>query len=373
MDLNDIPLIDNHCHSLYRAQPATVGEWHAFFTESYFPEIRAEHVEHTVFYQWGQRVLGEFFECEPTAEAILEKRNAMALPALTQKVNRAANIGAWLVDYGYSTTSTYGHAELKAITGVRVENILRLEPLLEQLIGQVGSFDALEEAYRDRLQDLRGRGYVSLKSIIAYRSGLNLGEASRAAAAEQFPALKERAAREGKLRLDSKPVLDYLIPLAVEIAAQQEFAIQIHTGFGDPDQDLFKSNPALLRPLFGDKYRACKIILLHASYPYARTLGYLAAVYPNVYADYGLAIPFVTGEARAVLRELFGLAPASKVLYSSDAFHIPELFYLGAVLGRAALGDVLDELVDGGLIRGDTAQAWGQMVLKGNAERVYEL
>lgn len=373
MDLSDIPIIDNHCHSLFRIQPTTVEEWHGFFTESYFAEIRRQHVANTLFYQWGQKVLGEFFGCEPMAEAILDARNAVDLGTLTQRVNRAQKISAWLVDYGYSTKDTYSHDELKKIAGVRVENILRLEPLIEQLIGRVNSFEELQDAYVSALEDLRAKGYVALKSIIAYRTGLNLGQASREDAAGAFPALKERATRDGALRLDAKPMLDYMIPLAVELAARQEFVIQIHTGFGDPDQDLFKSNPALLRPLFADQYRGCKIVLLHASYPYARTLGYLAAVYPNVYADFGLAIPFVTGEARAVLRELFGLAPASKILYSSDAFHIPELFYLGAVLGRDALGDVLDEFVGDGLIGGDVAREWAEMALHRNAERVYAL
>ena len=115
-----------------------------------------------------------------------------------------------------------------------------------------------------------------------------------------------------------------------EIAAEQEFPIQFHTGFGDPDQDLAKGNPAFLRPLFIDKkYRGAKIVLLHASYPYARTLGYLAAMYPNVYADFGLAIPFVTSEARQILREVLGLAPASKVMYSRMLFTFPTCIILG--------------------------------------------
>lgn len=374
MNLDSIPLIDNHCHSLLRAQPQTPGEWRHFFTESYFAEIREQHVQHTIFYQWAQRELGAFYDCEPTAEAILAKRGAADLAELTQAVNRRANIGAWLVDYGYSTTDTYGHDELKPIAGVRVENILRLEPLIEQLLIQSANFDALRDAYVAALQDLRGKGYISLKSIIAYRAGLTLSEPDTEAAKRAFGTLKQRATAEGRVRLDSKPMLDLFIPLAVEIAAAQEFPIQFHTGFGDPDQDIAKGNPAFLRPLFvGEKYRGAKLVLLHAGYPYVRTLGSLAAAYPNVYADFGLAIPFVTGEARQILRELLGLAPATKVLYSSDAFHIPELYYLGAVLGRRALGDVLEEFVKEGLISAGTADEWAEMILAGNAKTLYHL
>lgn len=372
-DLSTIPLVDNHCHSLLREQPRSEAEYRSFFTESYFPDVAREHVPYTLFYQWSLRTLGGLFECEANAQAILAARNTLDLAALTQRINAAANIKTWLVDYGYSTTETYGHAELKGIAGVRVENVLRLEPFIERLIVESPDFDTLHDAYLNALRDLRGQGYVSLKSIIAYRVGLQLSHASRRDAANAFDTLKARATRDGKLRIDSKPMLDYLIPLAVEQASEQEFPIQFHTGFGDPDQDLAQVNPAFMRPLFEDKYRGAKIIFLHASYPYTRTLGYLAAVYPNVYADFGLAIPFVAGDARAIVRELLGLAPASKVLYSSDAFHIPELYYLGAVMGRRALGDVLAEYVADGLIDEGAARGMAEMILYRNAERVYEL
>lgn len=373
IDLANIPLIDNHCHSLLREQPRSEAEFRRFFTESYYPEIAREHVPHTIFYQWSLRQLATLFQCEPRAEAILEKRNALELAALTQKINSAASIHTWLVDYGYSTTETFNHAELQPIAGVRVESILRLEPLIEQLVTQSPDFETLHEAYLHALENLRGQGHVSLKSIMAYRVGLQLSEASRSDAAAAFGDLKARAQREGKLRIDNKPMLDYLIPLAVAQAAQQEFPIQFHTGFGDPDQDLAGVNPAFMRPLFGEKYRGAKIVFLHASYPYVRTLGYLASVYPNVYADFGLAIPFAAGDARAIIRELLGLAPASKVLYSSDAFHIPELYYLGAMMGCRTLGEVLAEYVADARIDEATAHVMAEMILHKNAERVYEL
>lgn len=373
VNLDSIPLIDNHCHSLLRSQPTSPREWRKFFTESYFPGAH-DHVEHTVFYQWAQRELAAFYECSPGAGAILEKRSTFDLAALTQKINRAVNAEAWLVDYGYSTTETFGHAELRDLAGVRVENVLRLESLIEQLIVRSADWDTFLAAYDDTLADLRARGYISLKSIMAYRGGLQIGETDSGTGKSEFAGLQERAKRDGKLRVDSKPLLDFLIPRAVEIAALQEFPIQFHTGFGDPDQDLAQGNPALMRPLFvNEKYRGAKIVLLHASYPYARTLGYLAAMYPNVYADFGLAIPFVTGEARQILRELLGLAPASKVLYSSDAFHIPELYYLGAILGRRALGEVLQEFVDGRLVDKGTAEGMARMILRENALKVYEM
>ncbi len=373
MDLSALPIVDNHCHSLLRVQPRTVPQWRRVFTESPFPEMAERHVEHTVFYQWAERQLAGFYRCDPAAEAILEARSRVDLGTLTRAFNEDANIGAWLVDYGYAMDETFGPAELPALAGVRVEHVLRLEPLIESLLLDAPDFDTLHDGYVAALLDLRTRGYVSLKSIIAYRVGLTIEASSRDEAREAFPALRRTALDRGAVRVDSKPLLDYLIPLAVEIAAHQEFPIQFHTGFGDPDQDIVRGNPAYLRPLFADKYRGAKIVLLHGAYPYLRTLGYLASAYPNVYADFGLALPFVTGDARAVVRELLGLAPASKVLYSSDGFHVPELHWLAARIARRALGDVLDEYVRDDLVTAGAALAMARRILHGNAVEVYGL
>ena len=79
-------------------------------------------------------------------------------------------------------------------------------------------------------------------------------------------------------------------------------------------------------------------MLLHTGYPYVRSLAYLAAMFPNVYADMGETILFAAGEATEIYRELLGLAPASKLLFSTDASLVPELYWVGARVGRRALG-----------------------------------
>jgi len=94
-------------------------------------------------------------------------------------------------------------------------------------------------------------------------------------------------------------------------------------------------------------------------------------MYPNVYADFGLAIPWIPGEARQIVRELLALAPASKVMYSSDASRIPELFWLAAKLGRRALADVLREFIADGFISDHQAREMAEMILWKNAARLY--
>ena len=91
------------------------------------------------------------------------------------------------------------------------------------------------------------------------------------------------------------------------------------------------------------------------------------------HADVGLAVPHVAAEVPAVLRQLLALAPASKVVYSSDASQIPELYWVAARWGRRGLGTVLDELVALGALDADEALAVGRRVLGENAAAIYGL
>jgi predicted TIM-barrel fold metal-dependent hydrolase len=104
-----------------------------------------------------------------------------------------------------------------------------------------------------------------------------------------------------------------------------------------------------------------------------RELGYLAAMYPNVWADVGLAIPHLAAQVPTMLRQLLALAPTTKVVYSSDASQIPELFWLAARWGRRGLGMVLDELIALGALDAGEALDVARRMLGGNAAGIYGL
>ncbi|XP_024195760.2 protein fluG-like [Rosa chinensis] len=90
--------------------------------------------------------------------------------------------------------------------------------------------------------------------------------------------------------------------------------MQIHTGFGDKDLDLRLSNPLHLRAVLEAKrFSKSRIVLLHASYPFSKEASYLASVYPQVYLDFGLAIPKLNVQGMvSSLKELLELAPIKK-------------------------------------------------------------
>ena len=373
LDLDAIPIVDNHCHSLLRRQPPDDEAFRNHLTESYFPEVARDHVRHSLLYRIALRELADLLDCEPTAEAVHAARLDRGLEWITREVVRRAAFRTWLIDTGYGAATTYGLDELRDLAPCRIEEVLRLEPLIERLILDASSFDGFLDAYRAAIAGLRDRGIVGMKSVLAYRTGLRIEDVDRDDAARAFAAVHESAKRAGTLRIESKPLLDHLIVLAVTESARQEVPIQFHTGLGDPDLDLTLVDPAALRILFADRFRAAPIVLLHTGYPYVRSLAYLAAMFPNVYADMGETILFAPGEATEIYRELIGLAPASKLLFSTDASLVPELYWVGARIGRRALGRVLDEHIADGAIDERTAIDWAERMLWRNSEAVYGL
>ena len=378
LDLDAIPIVDNHCHSLLRQQPQDDESFRTHLTESYISAMARDHVPTSILYRRAMVELATLLDCEPTPDAVHAARRARGIEWLTREIVRRASFKTWLIDTGYGTDTTYSLGELRELAApVRIEEVLRLEPLIERLIlesaGSSGSFDGFTDAYRGAIADLRSRGIVGMKSVIAYRTGLHVGEVAPDDAARAFAGVRDAALRAGTLRIDSKPLLDHLVVIAVEEAARQDVPIQFHTGLGDPDLDLTLVDPAALRLLFSDRFRAAPIVLLHTGYPYVRSLAYVAAMFPNVYADMGETILFAAGEATEIYRELIGLAPASKLLFSTDASLVPELYWIGARVGRRALARVLDEHIADGVLDEATAMDWAERMLWRNSEAVYRL
>ncbi|KAM7255074.1 hypothetical protein ACFE04_020315 [Oxalis oulophora] len=191
---------------------------------------------------------------------------------------------------------------------------------------------------------------VGLKSIAAYRSGLDINtEVSQQDAAEGLA----KVVHEGKpFRISNKNLIDYIVTCSLEVALKFDWPLQIHTGFGDKDLDLRLSNPLHLRTLLEDeRFSKCRIVLLHASYPFSKEASYLASVYPQVYLDFGLAIPKLSYHGMiSSVKEILDLAPIKKVMFSTDGYAFPETYFLGAKKAREVVFSVLrDACVDGDL------------------------
>lgn len=376
IDLTSIPILDHHCHAfLYRSTPYSALEFQGFFSEGGDEGIVAEHTPNSVFFRWGIKEVAQFLGCDPTTEAVLAARAAIPLNDLGARMLRDANIPVLLIDYGLGGADRMSIDDMKAcLPGFLIEPILRLETMAQELIIKYEIFEQVVDAFVSTVENARATGHVGLKSIIAYRTGLAIRETSKAEAAEAFGPVKERARRDGKVRLADKPLNDYLLLRALEVVEKQELPLQFHTGLGDNDLDMLYANPLHMRPLFeSDKYKHVPFVLLHASYPYVRELGYLASLYSNVWMDMGLAIPFATVDIPSVWRQALSLTPTSKILFSTDAYSLPEIYWLAARWGRWGLAQVLDELVALEAFTQHEALDVAHQIFHGNAEKLYEV
>ena len=365
----DVPLFDHHAHSLRRAQPATPAAFRAHFTESDAPEIVERDLDWSLFYRRARNDLAIFFGCAPTEEAILTARSRRPFADLAHAMFADAGIGAVLIDPGFRAAEHYDLAALRGLLPCPAGELLRLEVLAERLIPAADGWPDLQERFAAEVR-AAARTVRGLKTIIAYRTGLDLGRWNADALAAAFREARD-AADAGHGRLASKPLLDTLLWTALEIAAEHRLPVQVHTGFGDRDLDLRLANPLWLRPAFEHPpFRAITFVLLH-TYPYVREAAWLAHVYPHVAMDLSLTAPFAAHAASDAIVEALGLAPASKVLLATDAFSIPDLFWLAARHARAALGEALETIKARGFAGPNDREAIARRLLWENAASIY--
>ncbi len=327
--------MDHHAHSILRAEPADLDEFRGLFSESSDPG-QWPHVATTVTYQRAIEVLASLLGCEPREQAVFEYRRSCANDDYARQLLRAAGAEVLLIDEGYPPAqAAITTQELGALAACAVEPVLRIESLAG------GPDEDLSHSALARIASARSDGFAALKTIIAYRGGLDLDQLTVTA--------------RGRL----------LAALEANRAGGDPLPVQVHTGFGDPDLLLPLARPGLLKPLF-EGFPETSFVLLHC-YPFVREAGWLASVYSNVFLDLSLTIPRVSRPA-AVLAEALELAPLSKLLYASDAVRTPELYLLAAVWWRDALAQVLSELVSS-----RAAAAGARMILRENAMRLYRL
>jgi uncharacterized protein len=342
--------VDHHAHGILRAPPASLDEFRGLFSES--PDPRQwPHVASGVMYRRAIGVLASHLRCRASEEAVYARRLATDPADYAASLLHATNTELLLVDEGFppvdvGTTPT----ELGELAGCEARPVMRIEQVAERV-----GIDALD-ALREAVAGARGRGYVALKTIAAYRGGLDL-DALPAPPPPTSPVT----------RLAGAPVRDVLLAaLEANESTGDPLPVQVHTGFGDSDLRLPAARPGLLKPLI-ERFRDTTFVLLHC-YPFVREAGWLAHVYGNVFFDVSLTIPHVARPTEA-LYEALELAPVSKLLYASDASRTPELYLLGARWWREALAEVLPAL----LPDEDDAVRAAHMILSENARAVYPL
>lgn len=287
-------------------------------------------------------------------------RKAIGEPGLAQAFLPAAGVTDWLVDTGFAK-GVADLAGMQRLSGGRAHEVVRLEEVAEIAAQAVGTYaDAFSETLHRRTTTA-----VATKSILAYRGGFE-GDLSEPTAAE-VEAAAARWRDQGGTRLQDRVLLRFGLHQALRLGKP----LQLHVGFGDRDADLHKTNPLLLLDFLrvsGDT----PITLLHC-YPYEREAGYLAQAFNNVYIDAGLSINYLGARSPAMIARTLEMAPFRKILYSSDAFGPAELHYLGALLWRRGIRDVLTDFVAKGHWSQPDAIRVADLIGRVNSQRIYGL
>ena len=371
VDLTGIPVVDGHCHPLLR-DPLGVssGTLLDLFTEARPATMRA-HVPATGYAQRAVRALARRHGVEATVDAVLDARRRAGSEAGLKHLTDA-RVAALLVDTGYPPDAM-PLDEMRHHLGCEIHEVVRIEACAERLLARRLSYEAFVEAFRRTLHEA-APGCVGFKTIIAYRSGLDVRSPADEECAASYASALAAIPAGGRPRLTEKPLLDRLFEITLEVAAQTGRPVQIHTGFGDPDIDLLRANPLLLRAVLEDRrWTTTQLVLLHMAYPYTREAAFMTAVWPQVHLDLSLALPFLGPGALFPLLEILSLAPLSKLMYGSDVSGLPELFALAAEWARATLGEALGWLVERDGLDERAAAAAGRAILSDNARALYGL
>ncbi|MBW3592066.1 MAG: amidohydrolase family protein [Actinobacteria bacterium] len=384
IDLADAPVVDAHLHgfeaeALQALDPEGWADRLTLMGMCFLSskttdralECRVKAMtDHTTFGLLSRRWLARHLGCE-VAEVEAERSRRLAEDASGYLSGLLADerVGTLLVDDGYPLPMV-DQERMADLVGAAVYRVARIEPMIEEAKAESSSAAELEAAFRARLAAAENDGRcVAYKTVIAYRSGLDVGDPTDDEVAESYRRWREADWRDG--RDTSKAVRDRLVNITLEVASKGEGRpLHIHSGAGDPDCVLSHARPAMLAPLL-NRFSSHPVVLIHSGFPWIEEGAYLAALYPLAYVELSLFLPWVTLDADRVLKIVLGSVPGDKILYGSDEASEPEVIWISARLARASLQRVLGEAVEFDYLTEEEARRLGRRVLAGNAAELH--
>lgn len=364
--------MDHHCHAVTTSDLDRAA-FEALLTESADPSPPGTSAFDTplglALLRWCPPVLG--LPPFPSPDVYLERRAATGPEEANARFLRAAALSGILVDTGFLPEASATLEQMSSMAGASAFEVVRIESVAESVAASGVDAATFPRAFDDAL-DRAASSAVALKSVVAYRGGLDFDPSP--------PTISEVTDAAGRwlrggppYRVTDPVLLRHGLWVGAELGAQRSLPLQVHAGYGDPDLTIHLANPALLtdwiRRLAGV---GTTVVLLHC-YPYHREAAYLAAMFPHVYMDVGLALNAAGPGAEQILAETMELAPFAKLLHASDAFGLSELFLLGALLFRRGLEGVLGGWVERDHCTPELAQRIAGLVGVENARRVYHL
>ncbi|KAI8959625.1 glutamine synthetase/guanido kinase [Daldinia sp. FL1419] len=383
------PLIDNHAHPLLTTDNVNKHSFLSIATEANGAALQDS--KKSLAHLRALRHLASVLGCEQTweaTEAAVERKRLESRDAWIKRCFEG--IETILIDDGLDAQ---GQAEdyswHSQFTKSKCKRIVRIETVAADVIAKNLIKGASAEKFVDLFSAEISRfaadsDVVAFKSIICYRQGLAIlpweSVDMKKLQVELEDIVSQGVTSESPVsgfslrKRISHPCLNSLIVhLAASAAQDHGKTIQFHTGLGDNDITLNKSSPSHLQS-FIREYPALQVVLLHAGYPWTKETAYLAAMYPNVYADIGEVFPCISRQGQeGVLKEMLEICPWSKIICSTDGHGFPEMYLIATAQLRSVLKTVLGELIQTQQLNERQAVQLVQDILFYNSKKLYKL
>ena len=363
-------MIDNHAHSILRDyKNCGLVEFGRPFTESRDTAMLTKHLPHTLSYQSMIRQLLSLARVD-SLEQYLENRAERDTSEHLAWLFHHAGIEAMLIDDGFAF-DCFDISELAGLTSLKLWRVLRIE---NELAKVVLVSDTIEEAVRLLPQAIFNHDLpqvVALKTVMAYRGGLQLEPVSLSQARIAYHPARKDLKLGG--RLGRSQAYHYLLAQILEMAAERNLPVQIHCGLGDDDALLADANPLNFQSVLrSERFKNLKAVFLHC-YPFVREAAYLASMYSGVYFDLSLTNSLLAPALADIYFEALSAAPLTKILAGSDGHSQPESYWYGASCLRRALHEALLRLRKGAYLGTGQEEAIERAILRGNAHHLYQL
>lgn len=287
-------------------------------------------------------------------------------PAYVTGLFADVGLTGMLLDPGNGGFSDEGPAPYAELAGVSAWELVRVEPLVDELIGQGASAAELCAALDHCLEDGVTRGAVGAKSVLAYRTGLSVDPGVSRDVAEQ--SLSE----ERPLRQRGKAMRDLVFRHLLSRCADLKLPLQVHTGFGDSEISMAQANPLLLDDVLRTpEGEAAPVVLIHGGFPWHEQVAYLAAVRSSVWVDLSLSNLVSPATTADRLLRLLDLAPSRRLLLGSDGHGSPETHWFALHVLRDAWQEVRGRLSE--VARTEWLDQVQDDLFTDNARRLYHL
>ena len=142
-----------------------------------------------------------------------------------------------LVDDGYRFPGAMTLAEHAAV-GCPVGRVLRIEAVAEDAAADWPTWTGVRERFRESVTAGLATGAAALKTIAAYRSGLDLPPPDFQEAASAY-----RRWRRTTGRLEAPELVSWFLAEALDVLRIDPRPLQVHTGIGDADLSLRRADP----------------------------------------------------------------------------------------------------------------------------------